>query len=902
MKTDFNGDAKADILVTSPWGLGIMNLSQSTMAMLTMSPNGTRFGEWLLNTNDNNTEIKGDFDGDGRAEILMSSPWGIGMLKLANGNLTSIAMAQNGTRHGGWIINTVDNQFLFAADFNRDGKEEVLITSPWGIGLLKFEDGQITTLMLQPNGTRFGEWLLNTDDNFFTLVGDFDGDGQIEILVTSPWGIGILKFDGVTLTSIAMAENGTMIGDWKVNTVTDRFEMTGDFDGDGRMEILVSNEDRIGILQFQNSNLTTICTASSNDFLGRWKLDSRKDRMNLNGDFDGDGKSEILISSDWGIALLKLNGNQLQSSLVAQNGTRFGGWLLNTRDNRLNVSADFDADGRSEIQITSPWGMGILKQTGNTFTPLMMSPNGTRFGEWLLNTSDNDLECGLGQSYGLIISHPQWGSAVANTTTFLRNRGYTMFVIPNGPNGIEKLIRLSTYLKSSDRLFVYIAGHGGSSRALGDTTKSVSLTHILQFEDGAIVGYTPFAQSFQLIGNKGVDLSVLDGSCDGGEAVLNAIGERYLAMSTTSVYAPGLTNTPDPSTMMQLFGKPSKFGLWSSQQFTASILTAITPHRFYQKIYRNDNTVINTASLFYKPAIQFYTALGSTWDLMVRRCYLIQYIYPTEFAGFSQADKDSMTVSANDFIVSMRNDSNSFAPSIAQLKTILSSTTLVNKAAQVYTQSFPKPWQTIYNDMTWDVLAQPKKHTSWQNALVPGSYVGTDGFIRMVNEILNILALLEQGYNRQENLLRDIDSEIQRRNMFTGIFRLQARPLKKITDYLDFNRNEEIIANQRLEIINQIPAIDRTVLTNILSKSPRILQRQVRFQTLLNPNLRIIKPFVFEDRFGFISLDNSIAELKSIAIESAINLDKLFFLLIIAEEAISMVQSTNVESGDLVKY
>jgi hypothetical protein len=902
MKTDFNGDGKADILITSPWGLGIMNLTQSTMAMQMMSPNGTRFGNWRLNTNDNNTEVKGDFDGDGKAEILMSSPWGIGILKLINGNLTSIAMAQNGARHGGWIINTVDNQFLFAADFNRDGKEEVLITSPWGIGMLKFDNGQINTLMLQPNGTRFGEWLLNTDDNYFTLVGDFDGDGQVEILVTSPWGIGILKFNGTTLTSIAMAANNTRIGDWTVNTATDRFEVTADFDGDGKMEILVSNENKIGVLQFQNTRLTAISVANTNDLLGSWKLNSRTDKMNLAADFDGDGKSEILISSDWGLALLKLNGNMLQSSLMAQNGTRFGGWLLNTRDNRLNVYADFDADGRHEILITSPWGMGILKQVGNTFSPLTMSSNGTRFGGWLLNTGDNDLECGLGQSYGLIFSHSHWGGVIPNTTTFLRNRGYTMYVIPNGPVGIEKLKRLSTYLKSSDRLFVYIAGHGGSARRLGDTTKSLSLRHILQFDDGEIVEYAPFAQAFQLLGNKGVDLAVLDGSCDGGEAVLNAIGERYLAMSTTSVYAPGLTNTPDPSQMMQIFGKPSRFGLWSSQQYTASLLTAITPHRFFQKIYRNDNTEINTASLFYRPAINFYAALGSTWDLMVRHCYLFQYIYPTEFAGFTQEAKDSMTVSTTVFLDSMRNDFNAFVPSITQLKAILQNSRLVVKASQIYNQSFPKPWQTIYNDMAWDVLAQPQKHTSWQNALVPGSYGGTDGFVRMVNEILNILALLEQGYNRQDNLLRNIDSEIQRRNLFSGAFRPQPVRVPKITDYLDFNKNEEKVVNQTLEVINQLPSIDRITQTRILSMQPRILQRQVRFQTLMNPNLEIIKPFIFKDFFGFISLDGAIAELKSIHIENAINLDKLFYLLTIVEEAVSMAQSTNVETGDLVKY
>ena len=284
--------------------------------------------------------------------------------------------------------------------------------------------------------------------------------------------------------------------------------------------------------------------------------------------------------------------------------------------------------------------MGILKQSGNTFTAITMSPNGTRFGGWLLNTDDNDLEAGLGQSYGLIIYHSDWQNAVDTTTAFLKSRGYTMFTSNNGATGTGLLKRLALNLKTNDKLFVYIAGHGGSSRALGDTTQSASLTHILQFEDGALIGYDQFAPSFQLLGNKGIALSVFDGSCDGGEAVLNAIGEHYLAMSTTTVYAPGITNTPNPSEVMQWFGKPSYFGMWWSPSYVASLLTSKAPHRFYQKIYRNDNTEINVQSLFYKPAITFYCALGGGWDLMVRYCYLYRYVYTTEFNALPQTKID----------------------------------------------------------------------------------------------------------------------------------------------------------------------------------------------------------------------------------------------------------------------
>ena len=53
--------------------------------------------------------------------------------------------------------------------------------------------------MMAPNGTRFGGWLLNTADNRFGPVGDFDGDGCDEIVVTQSLGIGIMKLSGSTM-------------------------------------------------------------------------------------------------------------------------------------------------------------------------------------------------------------------------------------------------------------------------------------------------------------------------------------------------------------------------------------------------------------------------------------------------------------------------------------------------------------------------------------------------------------------------------------------------------------------------------------------------------------------------------------------------------------------------------
>ncbi len=133
------------------------------------APNGTRFGGWLLNTADNRFGLVADFDGDGHAEILITSPWGIGILKLSGSTLNALMMAPNGTRFGGWLLNTADNRLDMMADFDGDGHAEILITSPWGIGILKLSGGTFNALMMAPNGTRFGGWLLNTADNYFVI-------------------------------------------------------------------------------------------------------------------------------------------------------------------------------------------------------------------------------------------------------------------------------------------------------------------------------------------------------------------------------------------------------------------------------------------------------------------------------------------------------------------------------------------------------------------------------------------------------------------------------------------------------------------------------------------------------------------------------------------------------------
>ncbi len=387
--TDRDGNGVADIPVVSPWGIGTLHYGSGTLSSPAMKPNGTRFDGWLLNTADNRFPQMGRFAGNTRSQTVVTSPWGIGVLQQSGDSYTALMLKPNGTRFGGWLLNTVDNRFGPVGDFDGDGRAEIVVRSPWGIALLKLVGNTFVTVMMAPNGTRFGGWLLNTADNHFGPVGDFDGDGRDEMLVHSPWGIGMFKLSGSTFATPMMAPNGTRFGGWLLNTGDNWLGPVGDYDGDGRDEIMIGSPWGIGMLELSGNTLAAPIMAPNGTRFGGWLLNSFDNRLWAAADLDGDGRDELFITSPWGVGVLELSGSTLRSAMLKPNGTRFGGWLLNTADNQFRRYSNLTGTNRACILVESPWGVGIFVLRGNNFDVPMMAPNGTRFGGWLLNTADN---------------------------------------------------------------------------------------------------------------------------------------------------------------------------------------------------------------------------------------------------------------------------------------------------------------------------------------------------------------------------------------------------------------------------------------------------------------------------------------------------------------------------------
>jgi hypothetical protein len=220
---DFNGDGRSDILWRNDNGLLTDWLGTANGSF---SPNSSNalYGvstDWQV-------AGTGDFNGDGRVDVMWRNIDGriTNWLGTANGGLSdNVANAYNGVSND-WHVAGI-------GDFNGDGRDDIL----W-----RNTDGRATDWLSTPNGG-----YAPNSANFYNNIsidwqivgaGDFNGDGHDDIMWRNVDGriTNWLGTDTGSFTdNVANAYNGVST-DWHVAGI-------GDFNGDGRDDILWRNTD-----------------------------------------------------------------------------------------------------------------------------------------------------------------------------------------------------------------------------------------------------------------------------------------------------------------------------------------------------------------------------------------------------------------------------------------------------------------------------------------------------------------------------------------------------------------------------------------------------------------------------------------------------------------------------------
>jgi FG-GAP-like repeat len=274
---DFNGDGKDDLIWRRGDGAFTEWLGQPNGGFVSNDANA-----WTALPTSWRVVGSGDFDGDGRDDLIWRDDRGVftSWLGQANGGFVS-------NDANAWRSDIpVTWQVAGTGDFNGDNRDDVL----W-----RREDGAFTEWLGQANGgftsNDANAWNSVPSNWHIVGIGDFNGDNRDDVI----WR----RDDGAFTNWLGQANGGFVSNDanaWRTDIPTSwQVAGTGDFNGDGRADILWRRDDGA----FTDWLGQASGGFTSND-ANAWAVLPTSWKIVATGDFNGDGRDDIAWRRDDG--------------------------------------------------------------------------------------------------------------------------------------------------------------------------------------------------------------------------------------------------------------------------------------------------------------------------------------------------------------------------------------------------------------------------------------------------------------------------------------------------------------------------------------------------------------------------------------------------------------------------
>ena len=570
---DFNGDGNLDVAV-----------SASQFAIVAFgNGDGTFQATTTYNLNPSLAEaaesvVAADMNGDGKPDLIVGEGSSFNRISVllndGKGSFTDISSFQV----GGWNQASVG-----VADFNGDGKNDILLASFEAQASQGASDGTLSVLLGNGDGTtRSARYVNETTPVSNPTAGvsvaaaDFNGDGFQDLIFPSgcgagasctPSGFTLLLSDGAGGYQAPLA--------FTAPVKQSRFLAVGDFNHDGKPDVAVLNDCDASCA----ASSVSIFLNTGNGTFSDPVVYEGGDVSPLaiaTGDFNGDGNLDIAILEYCGtcsdgedtIGVLLGNGDgTFQAVVTMQTGAGNAVWWL--------TAADFNGDGKTDLVLvertsndpSNPYaGLAqiMLSNADGTFTFGAAYDGGDGRG---MSVSTADVN-GDGKADIVIgnLCEPVVRGQIAYDVNCAN--GSVGVLLGNGDGTFQPL--LSQVVPDGNMYGISLADVNGDGKLDVITSTATGIAVFFGNSDGTFQPPTVYAA---LEVNSNVQLAVADLNGDGGLDIvqpgINSPGQLAI------LYNQGFSN-PATTVSLQSSLNPSTFG--QQMNLTATVTsTSSTP-------------------------------------------------------------------------------------------------------------------------------------------------------------------------------------------------------------------------------------------------------------------------------------------------------------------------------------